>query len=124
MTRKNQFGFSLTSIAMLAIVLALGVLVFLRVVPVVSEYMNIKGAISTVAATADPSSATVSGLRTAFSKHVQVNQITSISAEDLDITKMEDGKIVISVSYSRKVPLAGNVSLLIDFSATSAPSSR
>ena len=42
-----------------------------------------------------------------------------VTASDLDITK-EDGRIVMSIEYSRKVKLFGNVSLLIDFSASTA----
>ena len=112
---------SLIGMAIGAVVLGALLLVFLKVVPVVSEYMGIRRSISTVAAAADPQTATVAELRTAFSKRARVDDITSVSSTDLDITK-EDGKIVISVAYSRKVPLVANVSLLIDFSATSAPS--
>ncbi len=123
MTRKSQTGMSIIGMALSAVLLGAALLVFLKVVPAVSEYMGVRRAITAVASGADPSSATVTQLRDAFTKRARIDDITSIGASDLDITK-EDGKIVISAAYSRKIPLVSNVSLLIDFSATSAPASR
>jgi len=94
------------------------VLLGLRLVPVVSEYFGIKRALAAVAGAANPQTATVSELRNAFTKRAIVDDISSITASDLDITK-ENGRIVMSVDYSRKVPLFTNVSLLIEFSASS-----
>ena len=123
MTRKNQSGMSIIGMALSAVLMGAALLVFLKVVPAVSEYMGVRRAISAVASGADPTTATVSQLRDAFTKRARIDDITSIDASELDITK-EDGKIVITASYSRKIPLVSNVSLLIDFYATSAPTGR
>ncbi len=118
MTRKSQSGLSLVGVLFVGGVLAAVVLVGLRLIPVVTEYVGIKRALAAVVAGANPQTATVSELRNAFSKRVTVDDITSVTATDLDITK-ENGRIVMSVEYARKVPLVANVSLLIDFSASS-----
>lgn len=119
MTKKRQSGLSLIGVLIVGALLGACLLVGFKMVPVVSEYYGIKRAISAVASSADPMTATVSQLRSDFSKRALVDEISSISATDLDITK-ENGHIVISVEYSRKVPLVSNVSLLVDFSASSA----
>ncbi|MBS0347297.1 MAG: DUF4845 domain-containing protein [Proteobacteria bacterium] len=119
MTRKRQSGLSLIGVLLVGALLGACLLVAFKMVPVVSEYFGIKRAISAVAAGADPMTATVTQLRSDFSRRAIVDEISSISAADLDITK-ENGHIVISVEYSRKVPLVSNVSLLVDFSARSA----
>jgi hypothetical protein len=119
MTRKRQSGLSLIGVLLVGALLGACLLVAFKMVPVVTEYFGIKRAISAVANGADPMTATVTQLRSDFSKRAIVDEITSISAADLDITK-ESGHIVISVEYSRKVPLFSNVSLLVDFSASSA----
>jgi len=103
------------------VVLAAVVLLGLKLIPVFSEFFGVKRAIAAVAAEADPQTATVPQLRMAFSKRAMVDEVTSVSATDLDITK-ENGQIVISVEYSRKVPLFSGVSLLFDLSASSAGS--
>lgn len=97
------------------------VLLGLKLIPVLTEYHGIKRSIAAVAGEADPQNASVSQLRNAFSKRATVDDITSISPADLDITK-EDGRIVISVDYSRKIHLFYNVSLVIDFSTSTGPS--
>lgn len=118
MTRKKQSGISLIGVLIVGALLGACLLVAFKMIPVVTEYFAIKRAIATVASSADPMVASVSQLRSDFSKRAMVADITSVSATDLDITK-ENGRIVISVDYSRKVPLAYNVSLLVDFSASS-----
>lgn len=118
MTRKSQSGLSLIGVLLVGSMAAAVVLLGLRLVPVVSEYFGIKRALASVAGAANPQTATVSELRNAFSKRAIVDDISSITASDVDITK-ENGRIVMSVDYSRKVPLFSNVSLMIEFSASS-----
>ena len=119
MNRKSQQGVSLVGTLVVGSALAGVVLLGLKLVPVVNEYFSIKRSIVAVAQDANPSGASVAELRNAFSKRAQVDNITSISAADLDITK-DNGRIVISANYSAKVPVVANVSLLIDFEASSA----
>jgi hypothetical protein len=47
-----------------------------------------------------------------------VDNIQAITAQDLDISK-DGGDLVITFSYPKKVPLAGNVSLMFDFAGSS-----
>ncbi len=118
MTRKSQSGLSLVGVLLVGSIAAAVVLLGLRLVPVVSEYFGIKRALASVAGAANPQTATVSELRNAFTKRAIVDDISSITASDVDITK-ENERIVMSVDYSRKVPLFSNVSLMIEFSASS-----
>lgn len=123
MSKKSQSGLSLVGVLLVGAILAAAIVLGLKLIPVVSEYFGIKRAISAVAGTADPQVATVPQLRSAFTKRAIVDDISSISASDLDITK-ENGQIVISVDYSRKVHLFSNVSLLIEFSVSTSPGGR
>ena len=118
MMRKSQSGLSLVGVMLVGSMAAAVVLLGLRLVPVVSEYFGIKRALASVAGAANPQTATVPELRNAFAKRAIVDDISSITASDVDITK-ENGRIVMSVDYSRKVPLFSNVSLMIEFSASS-----
>lgn len=121
MKHKSQSGLSLIGVMIGGAVLAALLLVGLKLIPVVSEYMGVKRSMTAVVGGANPQTATVSELRSAFTKRAMVDDVTTITASDLDITK-EDGRIVMSIEYSRKVKLFGNVSLLIDFSASTADS--
>ena len=121
MKHKSQSGVSLIGVMVGGAVLAALLLVGLKLIPVVSEYMGVKRSMAAVVGGANPQTATVSELRSAFTKRAMVDDVTTVTASDLDITK-EDGRIVMSIEYSRKVKLFGNVSLLIDFSASTADS--
>ena len=121
MKHKSQSGVSLIGVMVGGAVLAALLLVGLKLIPVISEYMGVKRSMAAVVAGANPQTATVSELRSAFTKRALVDDVTTVTASDLDITK-EDGRIVMSIEYSRKVKLFGNVSLLIDFSASTADS--
>jgi hypothetical protein len=123
MSKKNQSGLSLVGVLLVGGVLAAVILLGLKLIPVVSEYFGIKRAINAVVSSADPQVATVPQLRMAFTKRAMVDDISSISASDLDITK-ENGQIVISADYSRKVPLFSNVNLMIDFSVSTSQGGR
>lgn len=119
MKHKSQSGASLISVMIGGAVLASLLLVGLKLIPVISEYMGVKRSMAAVVGGANSQTATVSELRSAFTKRAMVDDVTTVTASDLDITK-EDGRIVMSIEYSRKVKLFGNVSLLIDFSASTA----
>ncbi len=121
MKHKSQSGVSLIGVMIGGAVLAALLLVGLKLIPVISEYMGVKRSMAAVVGGANPQTATVSELRSAFTKRAMVDDVTTITASDVDITK-EDGRIVMSIEYSRKVKLFGNVSLLIDFSASTADS--
>ena len=121
MKHKSQSGVSLIGVMVGGAVLAALLLVGLKLIPVISEYMGVKRSMAAVVGGANPQTATVSELRSAFTKRAMVDDVTTITAYDVDITK-EDGRIVMSIEYSRKVKLFGNVSLLIDFSASTADS--
>jgi hypothetical protein len=71
-----------------------------------------------VAAAAAPS-ATVPELRAAYSKFAEIDHISDLRPEELDITK-EGNQIVLSFAYEKRIPLFGPVSLLIDYNASTA----
>lgn len=120
MMRNTQKGISLITVLVGGGVLAFIAVFGLKLVPVFTEYYGIKRAITAVASEANQQTVSVAELRSAFAKRAIVDNVTSVTPGDLDITK-DSGQIVISVDYSRRIKIASNVSLLIDFSASSAP---
>ncbi len=110
---ERQRGLSLVGLFLVGLfVVALIALAF-KVVPAVVEYIAIERAVQKIR----NEGSTVRELQAAFDRHATIDDITSISARDLDITK-EGDRIVISYAYAKKVPITDNVSLVIDFSGT------
>jgi hypothetical protein len=115
---KNQKGISLSGLLVWGFILAMVALVVIKVAPATIEYYKIQKAIKSVAAAATASS-TVPELRKAYSKYVEIEHISDVRPEDLDIAK-EGNQVVISFAYEKKIGLVGPVSLLIDYQASSS----
>lgn len=115
---NKQRGVSLSGLMVWGFILALVSLVLIKVAPSAIEFHKIRKDIQSVAQNAGPD-ATVQELRRAFSKYVDIDQISDVTPEDLDISK-DGGQVVISVAYDKKIGLFGPVSLLIEYQASTA----
>ncbi|MDS4014079.1 MAG: DUF4845 domain-containing protein [Candidatus Accumulibacter sp.] len=114
---NRQRGIALSGVIVWGIVIAIVAVLAIRVLPEVMDYYKIRQAVKAVAA--EGSGKTVGELRQAFSRYAEVEHIQTLTAADLDIFK-EDNQVVIAFAYERRIPLAGNVSLLIDFRGSSS----
>jgi hypothetical protein len=114
-----ESGVSLSGLIVVLIVLSALALVVIKAAPAFIEYRSVKDAI--VKAKADAGSGSVREIQQAFDKNAGVNDVSAISGRDLVITR-EGGSTEISFAYEKRVPLAGNVSLLFDFAGTTDPS--
>lgn len=117
---KRQRGLSFWGFLFVAILAAFALLLGFKVTPSVVEYFGIKKAITTVASEATAGT-TVSEIRAAFMRRQAIDDFSSVDGKDLDIGK-EGGEVVISVAYDKRIPLFANVSLLIEYEATSGRS--
>ena len=99
------------------VLLAVGAITGLRVLPAYIEFYAVKRALAAMAQGGDIDHSTVKQIRDAFDKRAQMDNIHSVKGDDLDITK-EGSRTVVTASYSSKLPLFANVSLLIEFNAS------
>lgn len=113
--RGQQRGVSLMGLLVVCVILIVCALIGLKVAPPYLEYLQIKKA---AAAVAIEGGATVGDVKKAFDRRAQVDDISSITSEDLEISK-EGSDVVVSFAYSKKVPLFGQVSLMFDFAGSS-----
>ena len=114
-----ESGVSLSGLIVVLVVLGALALVLIKVTPAFIEYRAVKNAI--VKAKADAGSGSVREIQQAFDKNAGVNDVSAISGRDLVITR-DGGSAEISFAYEKRIPLAGNVSLLLDFTGTTDPS--
>ena len=116
---NREKGLTLITMIVVCVLLILAALLLIKVAPNVEEYLAI---VKDVKATAqDPATrnASVAEIRRNFDKRKSIDNVTAIGGDDLDISK-ESGDVVIAFSYSKKIPLTGPVSLLIDFEGSLA----
>ena len=117
--RNRQGGVSFLVVFLIGVVLALGAVGAMKVAPAYMDYATAKKAITAIAAN-EGRSGSVADIRRAFDRRSAIDNITVVTPADLEISK-DSGEVVISFAYTKKIPLFSNVSLLIDFSASTAP---
>ena len=112
-TARRQRGLSLIGLIFVGLIVVALIALGFKTVPAVIEYIAIERAIQKI----KNEGSTVRDIQAAFERHRTIDDITSITSNDLDITK-EGDKIVISYAYQKKIPILDNVSLVIDFAGT------
>jgi len=112
-TAKRQKGLSLIGLIFVGLIVVALIALGFKIVPAVIEYIAIERAVQKI----KNESGTVRDIQAAFERHRTIDDITSITSKDLDITK-EGDKVVISYAYQKKIPILDNVSLVIDFAGT------
>lgn len=114
--RSTQSGVSLSGLLVVLFVLVVVGLLALKVVPAYMEFRTAKNAIEAVAR--EQQGASVNDVRRAFDKRAQIDDINTVKAQDLEVTK--DGpEITIAFAYRKEVHLFRNVGLYFDFAANS-----
>jgi hypothetical protein len=124
MNKRRQRGISLIGMLLWGIIIVIAAVLVMKLVPAYVEFFTIKKVLVDIGQ--DPEIRTMSNasIRDKFSKRAMIDTIHSVKADDLDISR-ERGLTVISVDYPYQMKLVGNVSLLVDFHASSdSPESR
>ena len=117
MTIKRQRGLALSALLLWGVGIAMVAILVIRVLPDVIEYSKIKHAVKAVAS--ESAGKTVAEIRHAFGQYAEVEHIKGFGPADLEIFK-EENQVVVAFAYEKRIPLLGNVSLLIDFSGSSS----
>jgi hypothetical protein len=116
---KRQRGVSLVGlILILFVVIVIGIF-GLKLIPAYIEFFKAKAAIEAIAGDRTKTSS-VNEVRKAFDARATIDDIQTVKATDLEITK-EGNDVVISFSYRKEVPLFANLGLFVDFNGSSRP---
>jgi hypothetical protein len=113
---RRQSGVTFAGLLVYALLVAAGVFLVMKVLPSVTEFQAVKATIRKVAQSNPP---TVEDARRMFDRQRDVDpSIQSITGSDLIVTK-DGGRVVIGVKYEKELHMAGPVSLLIRYEASS-----
>lgn len=114
-----QRGLSFSGFLFGAVILVLVSITGLKLIPVYIQNEQIKNLFVVIANDPEMQGASMRDIKLSFDKRASIDDIKAITADDIEIVK-ENGRLHLSATYTVKVPLAGNVSLLLDFNPTSA----
>ena len=111
--RSRQRGISFIGLLFVGVVLAVAGVIAAQVFPTFIEYQAVAKAVNKASG-----GNSVSEVRTIFDKAANVDNITSIKASDLDVTK-EGDRIVVLYAYQREIHLVGPAFLTLKYTGRS-----
>lgn len=109
-SRSRQRGLSFIGVVFIGVIAVAAFAIGGQSIPIFLEYQ----AINKAANKAVKEAATVADVRASFDRAGAIDNISSISGKDLEITKRGD-KVVASFKYSREIALAGPAYLVYRF---------
>lgn len=115
--RQRGIGF----IGLIAIfaVCAMIVLLGLKLVPAYIDYFTVKKILASMSTGEEVRTGTVSDIRKSFDRRATIDYQSSVTQEDLEISK-EGGETVVTAAWTKRIPLFTGYTLLVDFSASTA----
>lgn len=119
--QSKQRGLTMFGFLFVAIVLVVVALLAMKLVPAYIEFFSVKKILATMGQDPEIRSKSNAEIRDSFSKRASTGYVTVVKPEDLSIDR-SGGTPVISAEYEFRTKLVGNVSLVVDFSASSDPS--
>jgi hypothetical protein len=115
----KQRGLTFSGFLFGAVILILVSIGGLKLIPVYMNDAKIKNIFVAIANDPEMQRAAPHDIRMSFSNRAAIDSLKTIQPDDIEITKSGE-RLVLSANYSVTVPLAGNASLLLEFSPSSA----
>lgn len=113
--RSRQRGATFLGMVTIAAILGVAIFAAIRLVPVYMEYMAVARALDQTAK--ENAGGSQEAIRTSLIRRWAVEDITTINAKDVQITRANKG-FTLRAWYRAEVPFVGNVSLVADFDKT------
>lgn len=114
----KQQGFSFWSLSATVIGIVFVAVIGMKLVPAYLEFFAVKKAIMNMKTNGSLKTMGKSDIQLAFSKSARIDNIKSVTPEDLEIGKDESGGATVYVEYQVQVPMVYNITALLDFSVS------
>ena len=118
--QNQQRGLTMIGFLFVAFVLVMVAMLGMKLVPAYIEFFSVKKILATMGQDSDLKSKSNAEIRSDFIKRANVGYVTVVKPEDLSIDR-SGGTLIVSAEYEFRSKLVGNISLVVDFSASSDP---
>ncbi len=113
--RSRQQGMTVIGLVFVAVFVGIFAFAVLKVVPAYLEQMKVGSILEDVKRELDGSGSSISQIRNAIGKRLNIEMVTGIKAQDFSIKKSSAGGYVVQAKYERREPYLGNVYLVVAF---------
>lgn len=114
----KQRGVSMFGFMLVAVVVIIFAMLAMKLVPAYIEFFSVKKILNAMGQDSETKSMSNADIRNSFAKRADVGYVKVVKPSDLDIDR-SGGKMVISTEYEYRTPLLANISLVVDFKASS-----
>ncbi len=115
----RQRGVSMVGMIFIAAGIILVAVLGMKLAPPYMHSAQIAQIFKAIASDPEMRSASIKEIKDSYDKRANINYISDITADDIDVNK-DNGQLIISASYSVKIPIAGNITLLLEFNPSSS----
>jgi len=117
----KQRGVSMLGFLFVAVAVIIIAMLAMKLVPAYIEFFSVKKILNAMGQDSETKAMSNNEIRSSFAKRANVGYVTVVKPEDLDIDRT-GGNMVISTEYEYRTPLVANISMVVDFKASSDPS--
>jgi len=114
-TKSKQNGMTFWGLMMVAAVFAFFVLLFFKLFPSYMEHAKVKTALENISRQPGTIEMEKTQIKSAFERRFDIEDVSNIDLNKNLFVEKKPGSMTIRIAYERKVPIAYNVSALIEF---------
>lgn len=118
--QAQQRGLTMFGFLFVAVILVMLAMLAMKLVPAYVEFFSVKKILAAMGQESELRSKSNADIRSDFMRRASAGYVSVVKQDDLAIDR-HNGVPVISVEYEFRTKLVGNVSLVVDFSASSDP---
>lgn len=115
---NRQRGMTFIGLVLLIAAGLFVVMVGMKLTPAYVEYFTIKKTLKKISQEPGFESMSRKDIMDVYTKAAMIDEIGDVNAKDLVVGKNTAGQNTVSIAYQKVIPIIANVSVLIDFTAS------
>ena len=115
LTREKQQGMTFWGLLVVAAVFIFFVILFFKLLPPYIEHAKVKTALENISRQPGTADMEKSQIKAAFDRRFNIEDVNDVDLNKALFVEKKPGSMTIRIAYERRVPLAYNVTALIEF---------
>jgi len=124
LTREKQQGMTFWGLLVVAAVFIFFVILFFKLLPPYIEHAKVKTALENISRQPGTADMEKSQIKAAFDRRFNIEDVNDVDLNKALFVEKKPGSMTIRIAYERRVPLAYNVTALIEFDDSAQVSVR